>query len=838
MKINKKNITSSNAISVNSVPDNCQNDNGTNLHTSSTGYTPIDTVDEIKKQLSLGMPDSLVPVDGNKRPYQKDWQKTQYTLEQITQELESGRAFGYGLKPNGEYILIDCDGMNVEAFINFHLSWLTTTHTPRWTSQKEGRYQLILGLTENQKTELRKRNFSTKKKEITKGEYLELRFDNCQSVMPPSVHPETGQYVWKGDFSVGVHTISDSEFQALCNIFFEESRDFACEVSTQENPRHLTSDGYVPPCEAIPLETCIAPKHRELISNGENQGNRDNAGAALARDLIGTASYLDGINQCYEGNPRQLLLDYCARCSPPLSQRDCHRIYESAKKAHPSPCLDEEKIKGCIKAFLLRERKYTVEENKPNMGQNNMESGSNYSNQLPVQEAVNQAKKIFLADYDEITQNILLEDVRKRANIAPRTWEDKFIRPLKRELRTEKLKLELKAYLQEPDPFVQVLKKQQICSNYSLAKDDFKLLVQQLEIQQSTPKQTVFTFEEFFNLESEGLTWLVPGILPRQEMLLVAALAKTGKSLLATDIAYAVLTGTSVIGEKAHQGKVLYISSDESPNSLKRRFYARGFDLLPSDVLQNLRVMTHLDLNNLSILESQLEEFRPDLVIIDSLTSITLDLGISEKDSEFARYIYKLKDLLNRYGAASILTHHENKDKDAKGINKVSGSARIPAAVWGIAQMVAAEPHNDLDQQRWLSIKPREGEPVKHCLEINHKELWASSGILKHKGEFGDERGEKKTQAEMVLELLRQHSPSGLESREINEVLALGHTLYSVLARLEDRQLITKRRSQSDGRRWVYAVPLAPDHVELNSQQAGEDLSSKVDSTALPPPPP
>ncbi len=216
----------------------------------------------------------------------------------------------------------------------------------------------------------------------------------------------------------------------------------------------------------------------------------------------------------------------------------------------------------------------------------------------------------------------------------------------------------------------------------------------------------------------------------------------------------------------------------------------------------------------------------------------TLDLGISEKDSEFARYIYKLKDLLNRYGAASILTHHENKDKDAKGINKVSGSARIPAAVWGIAQMIAANPNNDLDQQRWLSIKPREGEPVKHCLEINHKELWASSGILKHKAEFGDESGEKKTQAEMVLELLRQHSPHGLESREINEVLALDHTLYSVLARLEDRQLITKRRSQSDGRRWVYAVPLAPEHVASHSQQAFEDLSTKVDSTALPPPPP
>ncbi|MGH2412961.1 MAG: hypothetical protein ACRDEA_04550, partial [Microcystaceae cyanobacterium] len=32
-------------------------------------------------------------------------------------------------------------------------------------------------------------------------------------------------------------------------------------------------------------------------------------------------------------------------------------------------------------------------------------------------------------------------------------------------------------------------------------------------------------------------------------------------------------------------------------------------------------------------------------------------------------------------------------------------------------------------------------------------------------------------------------------------------TLYTVLDRLEDRQLITKRRSTTDSRRWVYAVP-------------------------------
>jgi RecA-family ATPase len=149
-----------------------------------------------------------------------------------------------------------------------------------------------------------------------------------------------------------------------------------------------------------------------------------------------------------------------------------------------------------------------------------------------------------------------------------------------------------------------------------------------------------------------------------------------------------------VLGEQVGvKGRVLLISSDESQNSTRRRLKARGFDLLPES--GNLRIMTNLDISDLSSLEKELEDFRPHLVIIDSLTSITRDSGLNEKDAEFARPLYKLKDLLGKYGAAGILIHHQNKDKEAKGIDKVSGSARIVAAVWGVWQIIAKDPNNE-----------------------------------------------------------------------------------------------------------------------------------------------
>jgi hypothetical protein len=203
---------------------------------------------------------------------------------------------------------------------------------------------------------------------------------------------------------------------------------------------------------------------------------------------------------------------------------------------------------------------------------------------------------------------------------------------------TDRLKLEIQAYLQSPDIFDKVRMKGQICSSYRISSQDFALLCQALEKQNSTPLPNSFDFSSFMEMGTDALEWIVPGILPKGETILLAAQAKCGKTLLATNIAYAVLSGGEVFGEQVGvKGRVLLISSDESQNSTRRRLKARGFDLLPES--GNLRIMTSLDISDLSPLEKELEDFRPHLVIIDSLTSITRESGLNEKDAEFARPI-------------------------------------------------------------------------------------------------------------------------------------------------------------------------------------------------------
>lgn len=244
----------------------------------------------------------------------------------------------------------------------------------------------------------------------------------------------------------------------------------------------------------------------------------------------------------------------------------------------------------------------------------------------------------------------------------------------------ERLKLDLQALLVESDPIKKMRRRSEIASNYRLSKSDIQQALKHLEQQTTTPQKTWFTFDDFFNQESEAIQWVVPQLLPRGETVLLAAQAKCGKTALATDIMYAVLSGGMVIGEQVGiKGKVLLVSSDESPGSTRRRMRLRGFDLL--EERSNFRLMTHLDITNLGELEAKLEDFRPDLVVIDSLTTICNEVGVSEKDPEYARYIYKLKSVLGRYGAACILTHYDNRATSGAAADSSFADAVLPMAL-------------------------------------------------------------------------------------------------------------------------------------------------------------
>jgi RecA-family ATPase len=131
--------------------------------------------------------------------------------------------------------------------------------------------------------------------------------------------------------------------------------------------------------------------------------------------------------------------------------------------------------------------------------------------------------------------------------------------------------------------------------------------------------------------------------------------------------------------------------------------------------------MTRFNLQNLSELDAQLDEFRPTLTIIDSLKSITQGSEVSENSAEFGDAIYALKELLTKHDSAGVLVHHSNKDKEAQGVAQVRGSTAITGAVWGVWMLKTPRRRQGEEQpkDRWLEISPREGERKTLSIELD-----------------------------------------------------------------------------------------------------------------------
>ncbi len=377
----------------------------------------------------------------------------------------------------------------------------------------------------------------------------------------------------------------------------------------------------------------------------------------------------------------------------------------------------------------------------------------------------------------------------------------------------ERLKLELKALLKETDPIKKIRRRSEIASHYRIRSADLDQLLKHLDESSKAQKPRQMDLGELFDLHQAGVEYLIPGMLPVGETVLLVADPKAGKSLLAYDAAFCVATGESdFLGERTGQGKVLIVQCDESVNTARGRLLKRGFRREDKD---NVRFVDSFNISQLDTLEEWLESFRPSLVIIDSLRRINAGREVSENSAEFADTIYRLKELLTRYNAAGILIHHSNKNQDAVGIQRVRGSTAIAGAVWGIWQLdhiPKPDPNNKKrmiidpkDPTRTFSVTARDTEGQRLRIELDpENNHWVNLG---EEGVEEAEAKERKTHAARILELLKSVSPVGLEVCKINAELRIGRGIYSVLNRMLEQRTISSKSSSKDARRTVYYYP-------------------------------
>ena len=176
-------------------------------------------IEGLQRIIATNLELALVPIANNKQPIGDRWQQRPFTATQLSAALSQGgvevpiqnqtqkiQPLGFGLitglsltvRGFTYYVMaLDQDGASARRKIDELSGGESLPKTVAFTSGRSGRCQYLFLIPEQYKNAIKTKKIKTGVLgDDGKAEQLEFRWANLQSVLPPSVHPTTGEYRW------------------------------------------------------------------------------------------------------------------------------------------------------------------------------------------------------------------------------------------------------------------------------------------------------------------------------------------------------------------------------------------------------------------------------------------------------------------------------------------------------------------------------------------------------------------------------------------------------------------------------------------------------------------
>ncbi len=169
--------------------------------------------------------------------------------------------------------------------------------------------------------------------------------------------------------------------------------------------------------------------------------------------------------------------------------------------------------------------------------------------------------------------------------------------------------------------------------------------------------------------------WIVPGFLPEGLTIFIGP-PKVGKSALTLDLARAVASGGTVLGQTVEQGAVLLLALEDNPRRLQSRLDAiTGEEDWPQAAVFSTR-WDRLDLGGIKLLVEWLDATpNARLIIIDTLKMVRPPAkkgqGVYDADVEVLR---PLQQLASERGVSIVIVHHTKKGAAEDPLELISGT--------------------------------------------------------------------------------------------------------------------------------------------------------------------
>lgn len=202
----------------------------------------------------------------------------------------------------------------------------------------------------------------------------------------------------------------------------------------------------------------------------------------------------------------------------------------------------------------------------------------------------------------------------------------------------------------------------------------------------------------------------------------------THNSTMLYNWAFHVATGRPWSKRRCKKGKCLIIQCDEPVVDAAEKLQIIGYADDDLD-FNNIGFVENWRFTNIPQLVSWIKKDRPQLVMIDSLTSCLAGMDVDLIRSDAGNSIYELRDIANQYGCSIVILHHLNKS------GGIRDSSSFEANVSEVVKLY--RPDNNPDPQQFILewSKSRSGLSGKHFL---HRDPSAYGWFYKGPVDGGD----------------------------------------------------------------------------------------------------
>jgi KaiC/GvpD/RAD55 family RecA-like ATPase len=185
-------------------------------------------------------------------------------------------------------------------------------------------------------------------------------------------------------------------------------------------------------------------------------------------------------------------------------------------------------------------------------------------------------------------------------------------------------------------------------------------------------------------------SWLVDNIVPLRGLTVLGGASGSGKTFVAIDVAVAVASGQPFLGHKTEPSGVIYVSTEDDLENLKRRFVPHADRLNP--IRHEVPLRASSSYMNLAadyraamrVVEDQINILRrtrgiaPGLIVLDTIQGMSH--GLDENSPSGMGLILRfLREIEDRHGCAVMALHHT-----PQGAERLRGHGSLHAAAQAV----------------------------------------------------------------------------------------------------------------------------------------------------------